>query len=296
MEEDDKLNKLKLATIILGIIVVALGIVLVYISVSTIPGQKSVISALNTEKDDLMIKMQTLRAQYDDLKTDNDTLNAQLEVEKQKVDMMIERLKQTEITNRARIREYEKELGTLRDVMRGYIRQIDSLNTLNTNLRRDATIARAEARASDERYQDLVQTAGDLAQKLEKGAVVKARDIKVSAINEKGKEVTKAINTKKLRTCATLIENNIAEAGPRSVFVRVKGPDGILMTPSENNIFRVEDGQLIYSAVREVDYQGQDIEVCVFYGSANEKFAKGAYTVDVFSGGALLGSGQVLLK
>ena len=296
MEEDDKLNKLKLATIILGIIVVALGVVLLYISVSTIPGQKSVISALNTEKDDLMIKMQTLRAQYDDLKTDNDTLNAQLEVEKQKVDMMIERLKQTEITNRARIREYEKELGTLRDVMRGYIRQIDSLNTFNTNLRRDATIARAEARASDERYQTLVQTAGDLAQKLEKGAVVKARDIKVAAINEKGKEVTKAINTKKLRTCATLIENNIAEAGPRSVFVRVKGPDGILMTPSENNIFRVEDGQLIYSAVREVDYQGQDIEVCVFYGSANEKFSKGAYTVDVFSGGALLGSGQVLLK
>ncbi|MDR2361606.1 MAG: hypothetical protein LBD91_02640 [Prevotellaceae bacterium] len=296
MEEDDKLNKLKLATIILGIIVVVLGIVLIYLSVSTIPEQKSVITALNTEKDDLMIKMQTLRAQYDDLKTDNDTLNAQLEVEKQKVDMMIDRLKKTEATNRARIREYEKELGTLRDIMRGYIRQIDSLNTLNTNLRRDVTIARAEVRASDERYQNLVQTAGDLVQKLEKGAIVKARDIKVTAINEKGKEVTRAGNTSKLRTCVTLIENDIAEPGPRSVFVRVKGPDGILMTPSENNIFRVEDGQLIYSAVREVDYQGQDIEVCVFYGSNNEKFAKGAYTVDVFSGGALLGSGQALLK
>ncbi|MDR0729516.1 MAG: hypothetical protein LBF19_05275 [Prevotellaceae bacterium] len=296
MEEDDKLNKLKLATIILGIIVVVLGIVLIYLSVSTIPEQKSVITALNTEKDDLMIKMQTLRAQYDDLKTDNDTLNAQLEVEKQKVDMMIDRLKKTEATNRARIREYEKELGTLRDIMRGYIRQIDSLNTLNTNLRRDVTIARAEVRASDERYQNLVQTAGDLVQKLEKGAIVKARDIKVTAINEKGKEVTRAGNTSKLRTCVTLIENDIADPGPRSVFVRVKGPDGILMTPSENNIFRVEDGQLIYSAVREVDYQGQDIEVCVFYGSNNEKFAKGAYTVDVFSGGVLLGSGQALLK
>ncbi|MDR1681674.1 MAG: hypothetical protein LBS12_07835 [Prevotellaceae bacterium] len=296
MEEDDKLNKLKLATIILGVIVVVLGIVLIYLSVSTIPEQKSVITALNTEKDDLMIKMQTLRAQYDDLKTDNDTLNVQLEQEKQKVDMMIERLKQTEATNRARIREYEKELGTLRDIMRGYIRQIDSLNTLNTNLRRDVTIARAEVRASDERYQNLVQTAGDLAQKLEKGGVVKARDITVTAINSKGKEVTKAGNTSKLRTCATLIENDIAEPGPRSVFVRVKGPDGILMTPSENNIFRVEDGQLIYSAVREIDYQGEDIEVCVFYGSTNEKFGKGAYTVDVFSGGVLLGSGQVLLK
>jgi hypothetical protein len=292
----DSSNRLKTLTIILSIAVVVLIGFLVYAYTKQIPQQKSEISQLNTAKDNLMYEMQNLRAQYDDLKTDSDTLNAQLELEKQKVDLMIEKLKKTEASNKARIREYEKELGTLRDIMRGYIHQIDSLNTLTVRLRTDASMARAAARESDEKYQSLVQATDDLVQKVEKGAMVNARDILIVAINEKNKEVTKANNTSKLRTCLTLTENSLAERGPRSVFIRVKGPDGILMTPSENNIFRVEEGQLIYSAVREIDYQSEDIEVCIFYGSNNEKFAKGAYTVDVFSGGAIIGTAQVLLK
>jgi outer membrane murein-binding lipoprotein Lpp len=289
-------NGMKVATIILSIAVVILAGILLYVYTAKIPEQKTEISALTTEKEHLMYEMQNLRAQYEDLKTDNDTLNAQLDMERQKVNLMIDKLKKTEASNRSEIQRYKKELGTLRDVMQGYIRQIDSLNTLNNRLRVETSMAKAEARESNEKYQRLTEQAGNMAQQIEKVSVVKARDINLVAINEKGKDVVKASNTDKLRTCLTLSENSIAERGPRSVFIRVKGPDGILMTPSENNVFRVEEGQLIYSAVREIDYQGEDIEVCIFYGSNNEQFAKGTYSVDVFSGGVLIGNGQLLLK
>jgi hypothetical protein len=242
------------------------------------------------------VNLQDIRIQYDDLQTSNDTLNAQLEMEKEKVELMIEKIKKTEATNRTRIREYEKELGTLRDVMRNYIQQIDSLNTLNIQLREETHLARAEARESQEKYLSLIQTTDDLAQKVELGAMLKARDITAVAINAKGKDVSRASNTDKLKTCFTLVENSIAERGPRSVFIRVKGPDSVLMTHSENNVFRVGYEQLIYSSVREVDYQGEDIEVCVFYGDNNERFLKGSYTVDIFTGGALIGSTQLWLK
>jgi hypothetical protein len=36
--------------------------------------------------------------------------------------------------------------------------------------------------------------------------------------------------------------------------------------------------------------------MCIFYGGNNEQFAKGAYTVEIYSGGGLIGSGQALLK
>jgi len=290
-------NKLKTITIVLGILVVILGGALLYISFKKVPDLQQNIETVTTAKDSLMNNLLVLRIQYDDLQTNNDTLNAQLDVEKQKVDMMIEKLKKTEASNRVKIREYEKELGTLRDIMRSYIVQIDSLNTLNIRLTEETRTAKTEAQQSQQKYQTLIQTTDDLAQKVEKGSVLKARDIAVVPINAKGKDVTRASRTDKLRTCFTLIENSIAERGLRNVFIRVKGPDGILMAQSENNIFESEEGQLIYSAVREIDYQGDDVEMCIFYGgNAENEFTKGAYTIEIYSGGALIGSGQVLLK
>ncbi|HBG53034.1 MAG TPA: hypothetical protein DDW70_02290, partial [Rikenellaceae bacterium] len=69
-----------------------------------------------------------------------------------------------------RIREYEKELGTLRSIMRSYIHQIDSLNTLNLALRQDATQAREEASRVTQQYEELRTTTDEYARQVEIGA------------------------------------------------------------------------------------------------------------------------------
>jgi hypothetical protein len=279
-------------------VMIALAIVLaiviaVFIYVWT--DRSKLIGELTTDKHSLELSLEKLRSEYDDLQTTNDTINLRLIEEREKVDLLIERLKNTEATNRAKIRQYERELGLLRDIMRNYVQQIDSLNTLNQALRAETIIARSEAAESGRKYETLVKRADELTQKVERGAVVRVRDIRVTGINARGREATTARSTVKLRTCFTFVENSIAERGFRNVYVRVKGPDQILMAQGQN-YFTVDNEQLIYSDMREVDYQGDDLEVCVFYGDANEKFVKGVYTVDVYSGGALVGSGQVLLK
>ncbi|MDR2801954.1 MAG: hypothetical protein LBB31_01910 [Prevotellaceae bacterium] len=283
---------LKITAIILSLVTVLLLVALLYMRSET----TKIVTELNTEKDELVVNLEHLRGEYNELQSSNDTLNAQLELEKHKVELMIEKIKRTDATNRARIREYEKELGTLRDIMRNYIRQLDSLNTLNIQLREETTTAKAEARQSREKYESLVQTTDDLAQKVEQGGILKARDVAITGINTKGKSVTRARSTDKLKTCFTLLENSIAERGVRTVFIRVKGPDGILMAQSQNNIFIAGNEHLVYSDMREVDYQGSDIEMCVFYGGHGEQFTKGAYIVEIYAGGELIGSGQALLK
>jgi hypothetical protein len=118
----------------------------------------------------------------------------------------------------------------------------------------------------------------------------------ITAITKKGKETARSKNTAQLRVCFSFLENSIATRGPRNVYVRVKGPDNILLAQAGNNYFTVNGEQLIYSAMREVDYQGEDLDVCVYYGGADEQFGKGEYTVDLYSGGALVGSGQLFFK
>jgi hypothetical protein len=219
-----------------------------------------------------------------------------LEEEREKVDVLIERLKRTEATNRSQIRKYEQELGLLREIMRGYVYKIDSLNVLNQQLRAETVLAKTAARESSQKYETLVKHADNLTAQVEKGSVVKVRDVVVTALTKKGKETTRSKSTAQLRVCFSFLENNIATRGLRNVYIRVKGPDNILLAQADNAYFTVNGEQLIYSAAREVDYQGEDLDVCVYYGGADEQFGKGEYTVDIYSGGEPVGNGQLFFK
>ena len=149
--------------------------------------------------------------------------------------------------------------------MKGYIVQIDSLNTLNTALRQQASEARQEAEESRKQYDELVTTTEALSAKASAGAIVKARGVVLSAINASNKETNRSSRVEKLRTCLSLIENSIAEKGPKVIYIRVKGPDGILMTGDQQRIFTVDGEEMIYSASREVDYQREEVEVCIYF-------------------------------
>jgi len=277
--------------IVMSVVAVILAGVLIWIWTD----RNDMVKELTIEKEGLTAQMVQLRDDYQVLTTNNDSLNAELGRERERVEQLIDRVQKTEATNRAKIREYEAELGTLRSIMRSYIHQIDSLNTLNVALREDVAMARSEARESRQRYDELKTTADEYAKQVEVGSVVKGRAIVLSAINSSNKDTDRSSRTAKLKTCLNLIENNIASKGPKNIYIRVKGPDGIVMTSSQEQVFTSEGAQMIYSAVREVDYQGNELEVCIFFESS-QSYVKGVYTVDVYTEEAKLGSADLLLR
>lgn len=288
MENEGTLKKIVIALAVVAAILVG---TLAYVWIS----KNKLVDDLNGEKAALTEEMVALQNDYSILSTDNDSLNVQLEREREKVEQLIERVKKTEATNRSKIRQYEKELGTLRSIMKHYIVQIDSLNTLNTALRADAAAARKEAEKNKKQYEELRSTTDEYAKQVEIGSVIKGRDISLVAINASGKETDRSSRADKLKACVSLVENSIAKRGYKEVFIRIKGPDGILLTDDQQRIFEFDGESLIYSASREVDYQGEDIEICIFF-SGTQEYQKGVYTVDVYSNEAKLGSADLLLR
>lgn len=284
-------KKMKTIVVVLAAVAVVLAGILAWIWVD----RNGMIGSLKVEKEELKGQMLQLKSDYEGLSSNNDTLNAQLSAEREKVVQLIERVQNTDVKNRTKIREYEKELGTLRSIMRGYIKQLDSLNTLNIQLREDASVARTEARESRQKFNELQTTTDEYAKQVQIGSVLKGRGVMVTAINSSNKDTDRSSRTAKLRTCLSLVENSIAYKGPRRIFVRIKGPDGILLTSGQEQIFTVDGEQMIYSASREVDYQGSEIEICIFYGGSTN-FVKGVYTVDVYTEESKLGSADLLLK
>lgn len=257
--------------------------------------RNKVVGSLTTDKETLTVELTQLQADYQNLSTNNDSLNTQLDKERLKVEELIVRVKKTDATNRSKIKQYEKELGTLRSIMRSYIIQIDSLNTLNISLRKDVAEARDEANTNKQKYDEMKTTADEFAKKVETGSVLKARGLNGVAITPNNKETDRSSRTEKLKVCASLIENTLAERGPLGIYIRVKGPDGFLLTTSQQQYFTMNGEKMLYSASREVDYQGSEIEVCIYF-SNGYPFTKGVYSIDLFTSKGKLGTTEILLK
>lgn len=282
---------LKVVVIILSVVAAILLAVLAYVWIQ----DQKLVKELNIDKEKLTQELVTLQNDYETLSTENTTLTDSLSVEKEKVEQLIERLKKTDATNRAKMRQYEKELGTLRSIMKSYIHQIDSLNTLNTELRNDAAEARREAQESRQQYEDLRSTTEELSKIATAGAVVKGRGISLTAINSSNKQTDRSSRVSKLVTSLSLIENNIAGKGYKTVYIRIKGPDGVLMAPDREHTFTCEGEQMFYSACRDVDYQGEEVDISIYY-SNSQGFTKGVYSVDVYTGETKIGSADLRLR
>jgi Tfp pilus assembly protein PilO len=247
-------------------------------------------------KQEVMDNLSQLKTDYGELRVSNDTLNAQLDLERKKIDALMERIKKTDATNKAKMRQYEKEIMNLKSLLTGYVHQIDSLNLLTKALREENVKVRSEISQSKKQVEELAQERTALKSMVEKGGELKTRDITAVALTSKNKIAARARQTEQMKICLTLVENSLAKRGIRSVYVRIKSPDGSLLTQSVTNLFDPVGGgsQLIYSAMREVDYNGEELEVCVFYKDAD--FMSGAFDIEVFLDGAFVGSTQLVLK
>ena len=172
-------GKLKTVVYVMVAVAVILAAALAYIWFE----RTSLVNDLKVEKEDLTAQMIALQNDYATLSSDYDTINSQLDSSREEVSQLIERIKKTDATNRAKMRQYEKELGTLRSIMRSYIVQIDSLNTLNQKLTADAAAARKEAAESRRKSAELSKTVEDLSGQVAVGSVIKGRGLRLEAYN-----------------------------------------------------------------------------------------------------------------
>ena len=258
--------------------------------------KSSLVNELNVEKDELTSQMIALQNDYATLSSDYDMINSQLDSSREEVSQLIERIKKTEATNRSKMRQYEKELGTLRSIMRNYIVQIDSLNTLNKKLTADAAAARREAAESRKKSEELSKTVQSLSGQVAVGSVVKARGLRLDAYNSTDKVTDRSSRVVRLIASLSLVENDLATKGPVRVYIRVKDPDGILLTNSTQRTFSVNGGEpMICTASREVDYEGKEVEMGIYVNEIPE-YVKGIYTLEAYTEQTKLGEAELMLR
>jgi predicted nuclease with TOPRIM domain len=245
---------------------------------------------LTREKDSLANELKIMLHNFDTLKTNNDSLNAKIEREKQR----IVRLLAVNASNIQLIKKYRNEISTMRDIMKSYIVQIDSLNTRNKILIAENSQIRKDYKKVKDTNVELEKVREELSSKVEIASVIQAKDIVAAALNKKRKETAKINLLDKLRICFTLRENPIAKAGQKEVFMRVIRPDSLVITSSSDNTFDFNGKKLIYSANRTADYMNQDIEICIYLDNTGD-FIPGNYNVELYLENNMIGQTNFML-
>lgn len=257
--------------------------------------EHSLVSELQIEKQDLTEQIVALQSDYESLSSDYDAINMQLDSSREEVAQLIERIKETDATNRTKMRQYEKELGTLRSIMRNYIVQIDSLNNLNEQLTIEAASARREAAVSKARNKELTAQVEDLSGQVAAGSVVKARGISLTAYTSADKVTDRSSRVARMLVNLSLIENELATRGPLRVYVRVTDPNGQLLLDGTGASFVIGGETMEATASREVDYEGAEVDMSIYVNNI-PSYSKGVYTVTAYTEQTQLGSAEVFLR
>ncbi|MGM0665721.1 MAG: hypothetical protein ACQETA_00220 [Bacteroidota bacterium] len=289
--DDRKRNKTRtIMVVIAGVLgtVLAAMIILYFIQRNNMVEMETL---LTEQKDSLTNELVMLKHGYDTLKTNNDTLNARLEEEVQK----IERLLAINASNVQTIRTYRKEITTMREIMKSYIVQIDSLNTRNQLLMAENVEIKEQMRQVEQSNVALSQERSELSSKVEVASVIKAREIKPVVLNKKRKETDRLDRFEKLEVAFILNENPIVEAGKLTVYMRVTRPDGLVITNSPDNYFELDGERMFFTENRTVDYLNKDVEMSIFVDN-NGDFIEGTYKIDLYLDGHNIGSSSFMLR
>lgn len=231
-------------------------------------------------------------SQYGELKKSvkDDSLIVRLNEEQARAEALLKELQNTKANSSAEILRLKKELATVRVVLRDYIRQVDSLHQVNQMLigERDEALAVAERTRMENSNIQAQNT--HLNEKVAIAAQLNATGVSISPLKKNGKAARRSKDITRFGITFTITRNVTANAGNRTVYVRLLKPNQQVAGQSGN--FQYENRSIGYSAARTIEYTGEETRVTL-YVPISEYLSAGTYTAYVFADGQMIGSGSL---
>ena len=283
-----------------NLIVIVLAIAVIVLAVLSLWQRNSYqrdAALIRADKDSIASELSKMVVNYGSLKSQNDSLNKTIGFAQTKVKDLLTEVQQVKNVSYQQISKYREEVTTLRNIMRDYIIQIDSLNQKNQRLMAENRNVKQEVTEVKSINQQLQEEKKKLEQTVTLAAQLEASELKASGISAKGKEQVKSGRIDKVKIDFVLLKNQTAKRGNKTIYVRIQRPDQILLVKSEKNIFKFENMKIPFSASRDVEYEGNDLPVSIYWDNAGSgALLAGKYTVDIFADGKNIGTTTFTVK
>ncbi|MBD5300700.1 MAG: hypothetical protein K2M71_04970 [Duncaniella sp.] len=294
--------------VILTIVLAALLLIAVGFGVTQVASLKSQVQEAQLENEELKLSNEQLQLsnefdvlnsefqQYEDQaqRLANDTILAKYTAAKAKVEQLMQELKSEKVKSKARINELQKEIATLKGLLRHYIAQIDSLNKENAGLRAENQEIKDQNARLSSRVKEVTRTAETLSERMTLAEKLNVTGVSLTALRKNGKVEKNVTKAKQLMVTFTIPQNNSTPVGEKTIFLRLVNPEGQLL--GSGGSFSFEGKSIPCTARKSVEYAGDEIAGVKMYWDVNTTLTPGDYTVELFTDGYRLTSRRFTLK
>ncbi|MCB0477031.1 MAG: hypothetical protein KDC84_02640 [Crocinitomicaceae bacterium] len=249
--------------------------------------------------DDIRDNLEGMLSQYDAVNVENAEMQDSINAQKDRIKELMVELEDSKKDKKRfiwKIRQLQEETETLRSIMKGYLVTIDSLNTLNVELRDNLDKTQNNLNKMTEDRDLYKETSDKYKNQVQKGSVLSAYGFSTIGLGYNDKENKRAKKVAKVKSCFTIGENTIAQAGKKNIYIRVISPAGKVLTKRNTNTINTNSGTIVYSDSRSIDYQNQAIDVCILADVRELELDKGNYIVEIYADGARIGKDSFALK
>jgi hypothetical protein len=256
------------------------------------------------DTDDLMTDFKNMISDYDKLmKEGRPEDQAAMQEQQDKIKGLLgdlESAKKRGKVDALLISKLRKENETLRQIMIGYVKQIDELNTKNLQLTSDLDRTSAELSDTKSERDNYKADAEEKGEKVKQASKLTTYGFRSTGLrmklNDQTEPTTKARNCVQAVSNFTIGDNAVAAAGARTVYLQIIDPDGKALQGRSGGTTSTDNGTVVYSAKREIQYANKAIDVAIYFDFNGEEPVKGNYKVKIFCDGALIGTDSFTLK
>lgn len=211
----------------------------------------------------------------------NDSLVTKYAAAKSKVEKLLQELNSEKKKSAQHIKKLQDEIGTLKNILRHYVAQIDSLGKENAGLRAE----NAEIKQRNQQLSNRVATESKrneiLSERMTLAEKLNVTGVTLNALKKNGKIEKNVTKAKQLEVTFTIPQNNSTPVGEKTIYLRIINPEGALL--GAGGTFNFEGASLQCTARKTIEYAGEEIGGLRIYWDVNTTLTPGDYTVELFA-------------
>ena len=291
-------------------IVIALGVLLVVAVAAAFFATNSMSQQFNeiqTQNEELQLaneqlqlanEMEAINAEYQQYelaaqRLANDSVYAKYTAAKAKVEQLMAELKSEKVKSKKRIEELQGEIATLRNLLRHYVAQIDSLSKENAGLKDENREIKAQNEQLSSRVKEETAKNTALSERMTLAEKLNVTGVSLTSLKSNGKTEKNVTKARQLMVSFTIPQNNSTPVGQKTIYMRLVNPEGQLLGNAGS--FSFEGGSVACSAKKSIEYAGDEVPGVRIYWDVNTTLTPGDYTVELFTDGYRLTSRRFTL-
>lgn len=228
------------------------------------------------------------------IKLENDSILAKYNSSKAKVEELLRQLNDQKVRNKAEIDKLQKEIESLRGLLRHYVAMVDSLGKENGILRENLEQEIDRNQQLTSQVSEVTRQNEHLTERMTLAEKLNVTAVTLTPLSKKGKREKNVTKARQLMVTFTIPQNNSTPVGEKTIYLRLTGPEGSLL--GNTGSFSFEGQKLPFTARKNVEYSGDEITGITIYWDVNTTLNPGEYTVELFADNFRLTSRKFTLK